>query len=164
MTLEIIKYLNFTPHLEEGITRNNSAVVIGNVFIGASTKLENNVVVRGDGKEINIGKDCILKERTTIHVAADFLGTKIGDNCIIGEYSIIHACNLDDNVLVGSNSVIMDGSEIGKNVIIEKNSLIPPGKKFESYSLIGGSPAKLIKKIDKKEYVKKKKQIYSSSK
>ena len=40
----------------------------------------------------------------------------------------------------------MDGSIVEQNSVIKDNSLVPPGKKFESFSLIAGSPAKLIKK------------------
>ena len=56
--------------------------------------------------------------------------TSIGNNCFIDEYSVVHACKLKDDVIVGSNSVIMDGSVIGNNVIIQRNSLVPPRKNF----------------------------------
>ena len=42
----------------------------------------------------------------------------------------------------------MDGSAVGDYSIILADTLIPPGKKFDRFSLISGSPAKLIKKID----------------
>ncbi len=163
MTPKIIKYLNFSPYLDTGIVSPSSTIIIGNVFIGSNTKFQENVIVRGDGKEIYIGKNCLLRERTTIHVAGRIQGTKIGDNCVIDEYSIIHACKLGDNVLVGSNCVIMDGSEIGDNVIVANNSLIPPRKKFSSNTLIAGSPAKVIKKIDEKDFLTYKTQLITKN-
>ena len=48
----------------------------------------------------------------------------------------------------------MDGSTVGDYSIILPDSLIPPGKKFDKFSLISGSPAKLIKNIDKIFYNK----------
>ena len=39
----------------------------------------------------------------------------------------------------------MDGSTVGDYSIILPDTLIPPGKKFDRFSLISGSPAKLIK-------------------
>ena len=70
-----------------------------------------------------------------------------GNNSIIGEYSVIHACNLGKNVIIGNNCVVMDGAKIGDHVIIQNNSLVPPGKKFSSYSIVAGSPAKVVKQI-----------------
>ncbi len=90
----------------------------------------------------------MFKNRCTVHVASDFLGTIIGNDCFFGEYSVIHACTIGNNVLVGENSVIMDGSIIGDNSIILADTLIPPGKIFKNNSLISGSPAKIVNKID----------------
>jgi len=159
MTLKIIKYLNYNPSLEANINSGDNSIIIGNTFVGRDTILEDNVVIRGDGKEVTVGKNCLFKNRSTVHVAAEIQGTEIGDNSLIGEYSIIHACKLGKNIIVGNNSVVMDGSEVGDNTMIENNTLIPPGKKFESFSLIGGSPGKVLKKITEKDYLLYKENI-----
>ena len=152
MTLKIIKYLNHVPYLDQNINGEKNSVIIGNSFIGSGTNLKSNVVIRGDGKKVEIGKNCIFKNRSTVHVAAEIQGTQIGNNSIIGEYSVIHACNLGKNVIIGNNCVVMDGAKIGDHVIIQNNSLVPPGKKFSSYSIVAGSPAKVVKKINKQEF------------
>ena len=153
MPTKTIKYLNLTPHLGRKIKVNKTAIIIGNTFISDCTTLRKNVIIRGDGKSINIGKNCLLKDRVTVHVAATLKGTIIGDGCMIDEYSVIHACELKNEVIVGSKSVIMDGSIIENNVVIACNTLVPPGKYFPAFSLIGGSPAKVIKKISTDEYL-----------
>ena len=136
MTLKIIKYLNYTPTLEADINSGDNSIIIGNTFVGRDTILEENVVIRGDGKKVNIGKNCLFKNRSTVHVAAEVQGTEIGDNSIIGEYSIIHACKLGKNIIIGNNSVVMDGSELRDNTIIENNTLIPPGKNLTPFHLL----------------------------
>ena len=87
-----------------------------------------------------------FEKRCTVHVASDLLGTKIGNNCIIEQYAIIHACLIGNNVKVGENAIVMDGSTVGDYSIILPDTLIPPGKNLIVFTNIR-SPAKLIRKL-----------------
>ena len=143
-----IKFLKHFPHVADNVSISSSAKIIGNTNISKNTKILENVIIRGDGEKIEIGENCLFEKRCTVHVASDLLGTKIGNNCTIEQYAIIHACLIGNNVKVGENAVVMDGSTVGDYSIIRPDTLIPPGKKFDKFSLISGSPAKLIRKID----------------
>ncbi len=143
-----IKFLKHFPNIADNVSISSSAKIIGNTNISKNTKILENVIIRGDGEKIEIGENCIFEKRCTVHVASDLLGTKIGNNCTIEQYAIIHACLIGNNVKVGENAVVMDGSTVGDYSIILPDTLIPPGKKFDKFSLISGSPAKLIRKID----------------
>ena len=145
-----LKYKKYFPNIEQNTHIANSAKIIGNISIKKDNKIFDHVVLRGDGEKISIGERCKFLQRCTVHVASDFLGTDIGNDCLFGEYTVIHACKIGNNVLVGENSVIMDGSIVNDYSIILPDSLIPPGKKFEQFSIISGTPAKFIKKIDKR--------------
>ena len=51
---------------------------------------------------------------------------------------------IEDDVWIGSNCVFTPGRTISKGCVIAANSVVT--KDFEEYSVIGGNPAKLIKK------------------
>ena len=144
----VIKFLKHFPTIDKDVSISSSAKIIGNSNIKKNTKIFDNVIIRGDGEKVEIGENCLFEKRSTVHVASDLLGTKIGNNCVIEQYAIIHACLIGNNVKVGENSVVMDGSSVGDYSVILPDTLIPPGKKFDRFSLISGSPAKVIKKID----------------
>mgnify|MGYP001162536463 FL=1 len=154
MYSKIIKYSNFTPKISEKVKISKNAWIVGNTSIDDNTTIEEFAVIRGDGEKITIGKNCIIKSNCTVHVASDFLGAQIGDRCFIGKNSVIHACTLSCDVMVGENTIIMDGSLIGNNCIITADALISPGKEFPPFSLISGSPGKVIKKLNIVEFEK----------
>lgn len=88
-------------------------------------------------------------------------GTSITANC--GVFDIIHPyqdinvnpriadievrpVRIGKNCLIGMNSVILPGSILGDHCIVGANSTV--SGKFPSYSVIVGSPAKIIKFYD----------------
>ena len=156
--LKTLKYLNYIPKVKTKKSISLHAHIIGNTIIGTNTIIEDNVVLRGDGNQIKIGKNSILEERSTVHVTEN-MGVNIKDECIIGKFCVVHACEIGQKSIIGENSVIMDGSKIGRNSVILPDTLVPPGKTFPDYSLIKGSPAKLVRKINEKDYSNLKKKI-----
>lgn len=52
-------------------------------------------------------------------------------------------------------AIVLDGAEIGENVILGAGALVPPGKKIPSNSLAVGSPAKVVRELSQDEVEKK---------
>ena len=80
----------------------------------------------------------------------------IRDSVSIGHNAIIHGCTIDDFVLVGMGSIVMDRSKISSNTIIAAGSVVKENTFVEPNSIYGGIPAKKIKDIDQS---KSKKEI-----
>ena len=162
MKFDLISYKDLYPKIGKEVLRTSSSTVIGNTVIGSKSILKERAVLRGDGAEIIVGKEVIFLDRSTVHVASDFMGSYIGDGSIIGRFSLVHACKIGKSVILGDQAIVMDGSEIGDNCVIAANSLIPPGKSFPNNSLISGAPAKVIGTIDNKIFSKYKSEILNN--
>ena len=113
-------------------------------------------VARGDINPITIGKRTNVQDGTIIHVThkSDYspgYEVRIGNDVTIGHSAIIHACKIEDRVLVGMGSIILDGAIIQHDVMLGAGSLVGPGKTLESGFLYLGSPAKKIRKLNEKE-------------
>ena len=75
----------------------------------------------------------------------------VGNWVTVGHGAIVHACKVGDEVLVGMGAVILDGAVIGKQSIIGAKALVTQGMKIPPGSLVLGAPAKVVRKLTKKE-------------
>ena len=66
----------------------------------------------------------------------------------IGHGAIIHGAIIGKNVMIGMNSVVMDGAEVGDDSIIGAMSFVKAAMKIPKRSLVVGNPAKIIKEVN----------------
>ena len=71
----------------------------------------------------------------------------VGELVTIGHTAIVHACKIDNEVLVGMGSIILDDVEVGARSIIGANALVTMGLKIPPGSLVLGSPAKIRRQL-----------------
>lgn len=113
----------------------------------------------------DFGKNIQVGERVFINACCHFQdhgGVTIGDGCQIGHNVVFATLNhgiapqdrshtypdpivLEKNVWVGSNATILPGVAIGDNAIVGAGAVVT--KDVEANTIVGGNPAKLIRKI-----------------
>lgn len=153
----IVNFKDKKPKISNKVFIAPSADVIGDVEIKEDSSIWFNCVVRGDVNKIRIGKNSNIQDLSTVHVdspkekSPDGYAVIIGDNVTIGHNCCIHGCVIEDAVLVGMGSTILNGACISKESIVGANSLVTTNKKFPPRSLIMGSPAKVIRELNQEE-------------
>src|SRR3982074_2871706 len=90
-----------------------TAVVVGEVVMGANCTVLFNAVVRGDVHSITIGENTNIQDGAIIHCTYQKAKTVIGNNVSIAHNAIVHGCTVEDKVLVGMGAIIMDDAVIG---------------------------------------------------
>lgn len=134
----------------ENVSIFPGAYLIGDVEIGSNSSVWYNAVIRADIEKITIGKNSNIQDNSVIHVTKNCPVT-IKDNVTIGHGAVIHGCRIDDNVLVGMSSTILNNAHIGKNSIVGAGALITENKEFPENSLIVGFPAKAVRTLTDEE-------------
>lgn len=113
------------------------------------------------GKNIAVGENFYVNFGCVI---LDCAQVNIGDNCLIGPqvgiYTACHpldpierrsgiefakAINIGDNCWIGGHATINPGVTLGDNVVVASGAVVT--KSFEDNVVIGGNPARIIKKI-----------------
>ncbi len=138
---------NKKPQIDSSVFIAHGAIVIGNVIMKEHSSLWYNAVIRGDNDPITIDKESNIQDGCVIHTDPGFPVT-IGQGVTIGHKAMIHGCTIGDYSLIGINAVILNGAKIGKGCIIGANALITENMEIPDYSLVVGSPGKVIRTYD----------------
>ncbi|MFF7707225.1 DapH/DapD/GlmU-related protein [Pseudomonas sp. NPDC007930] len=155
--MTIRRFEQHTPVLGARAFVDHSAVVLGDVELGADSSVWPLTVIRGDMHRIRIGQRTSVQDGSVLHIthAGPFnpegFPLIIGDDVTIGHKVMLHGCTLGNRILVGMGSTVMDGAVIEDEVILGAGSLVPPGKVLASGYLYVGSPAKQARPLTDKE-------------
>jgi carbonic anhydrase/acetyltransferase-like protein (isoleucine patch superfamily) len=140
------------PRLQKGPTIHSSAwvvpgaTVLGDVILEEESSIWYGAVLRGDINRIIIGPRSNVQDNAAVHVDTGY-PTIVGELVTIGHTAIVHACKIDNEVLIGMGSIILDDVEVGARSIIGANALVTMGTKIPPGSLVLGSPAKIRRQL-----------------
>ncbi|MBX9853110.1 MAG: gamma carbonic anhydrase family protein [Cytophagaceae bacterium] len=135
------------PKFGKNIYLAENATVVGEVIMGDDCTVWFNAVVRGDVHCIHIGNKVNIQDGAVIHCTYQKAPTTIGNNVSIGHNAIVHGCTIEDNVLIGMGSIVMDNAHVEKNSIIAAGAVILENTRVESGSIYAGVPAKKVKTL-----------------
>ena len=122
------------------------ATVLGDVILEEESSVWYGAVLRGDLNRIIIGPRSNVQDNAIIHVDTGY-PTVVGELVTIGHTAIVHTCKIDNEVLVGMGSIILDHVEVGARSIIGANAVLTMGMKIPPGSLVLGSPAKIRREL-----------------
>jgi carbonic anhydrase/acetyltransferase-like protein (isoleucine patch superfamily) len=147
---QLDKFLRCQPKLGQNTYIAKTAVVIGDVTLGAHCSVMYGAVLRGDINRIVVGHHSNVQDNAVLHVADDF-DCVLGNWVTVGHGAVVHACQVGDEVLVGMGSVILDGAVIGEQSIVGAKALVTQGSKIPPGSLALGAPAKVVRELTREE-------------
>src|SRR5262249_52015531 len=76
----------------------------------------------------------------------------LGDEVTVGHAAIVHGATVEPRVLIGMQSVILNGATIGEGSIIGAGALIAEGKTIPPRSLVVGMPGRVVRPVTDEEY------------
>jgi len=146
-----------TPRLGDRVWIDPQATVIGQVSLADDVSVWPQSVLRGDVNTIDIGARTNIQDGTIGHVTHDGPFSPggfpliLGADITVGHAAVLHACTIGDRCLIGMGSLILDGAELGSDVMLAAGSLVPPGKRLESGWLYRGRPAEKSRRLSERE-------------
>ena len=137
----------FTPQFGNNCYFAETATLIGDLIMGDDCSVWFNAVVRGDVNAIRIGNRVNIQDGAVIHCTYLTAPTTIGNRVSIGHNALVHGCNLEDNVLIGMGSIVMDHVVVKSGSIVAAGAVVLENTVIESGWIWAGVPAKPVKKV-----------------
>jgi carbonic anhydrase/acetyltransferase-like protein (isoleucine patch superfamily) len=130
-----------------------TAVVIGDVAVGARSSIWPMCVVRGDIHRIEIGAETNIQDGSVLHVSHDSRFMPGGapliihDRVTIGHQVVLHGCEIQELCLVGIGARVLDRAILKPRTLLGAGSLVTPGQTLEGGYLWHGAPARRIRPL-----------------
>jgi phenylacetic acid degradation protein len=127
-----------------------SAVLIGDVIIGAGCYIGPCASLRGDFGRIEVRAGANLQDSCIAH---GFPGTDtiVGEEGHIGHGAILHGCIVERNALVGMNAVVNDNAVIGESSIVAAMAFVKARMVVPPRMLVAGMPARVVRELTETE-------------
>jgi carbonic anhydrase/acetyltransferase-like protein (isoleucine patch superfamily) len=139
------------PQIHPTAFIEESAQIIGDVWIGEESSVWFNAVLRGDVFYIRIGERTNIQDGTVIHVANGTHATILEDEVTVGHNATLHGCYIERGCLIGIGAIVMDGVRVGASSLVAAGALLSPGTQIPPRSLVMGAPARVKRPLTDEE-------------
>ncbi|BDY03892.1 carnitine operon protein CaiE [Ferrimonas sp. YFM] len=144
------QFEGLTPVVDPSAYVHPTAVLIGDVIIGADVYVGPNAVLRGDFGRLILESGSNLQDGCIMHGYCDH-DTKVEANGHIGHGAVLHGCTIGRDALVGMNAVVMDGAVIGPQSLVAAMSFVKVGFQGAPRQLLAGSPARVKRSLTEQD-------------
>ena len=127
-----------------------TAVVLGDVTIGAESTVWYHAVIRGDTDAIRIGRQTNVQDGCVLH-ADPGVPCTLGDRVTVGHAAIVHGATVGDDCLIGMKAVVMNGARIGRGSLVAVGAIVTEGTDVPPGSLVMGQPAKVKRQVTEQD-------------
>jgi carbonic anhydrase/acetyltransferase-like protein (isoleucine patch superfamily) len=143
----IIEYRGRVPKVHPTAFIAPTAVLIGDVEVGAQASIWFGAVLRGDNGPIRIGARTSIQDNAVVHVS-ERGKTIVEDDVTVGHAAVMEDCLIKRHALIGSNAVVLGGAVVGRGSLIAAGSVVGEKSQIPDGVLAAGAPAKVKKPIE----------------
>ena len=150
MPVKVYSINGLTPVVHPTAFVHPSAVLIGDVIVGAGCYIGPCASLRGDFGRLILKDDANVQDCCVMH---GFPGTDtvVEEEGHIGHGAILHGCIIGRNALVGMNAVINDYAVVGESAIVAAMAFVKAKMQIPPRTLVQGVPGKVVRELTAEE-------------
>lgn len=143
------EHLGATPRIHPEAVVAPTAVVSGDVTIGAGCQVLHGAVITSEGSPITIGDNTIVMENALIRASAVH-AVHIGDHVLVGPMASISGATIEDEVYLATGSRIVNGAHVSTGSLVRMGAVVhvkttlPPGTVVPLGWVAIGDPVEIL--------------------
>ena len=145
----MIEHRGASPRIDPTAYVAQSAVISGDVTIGADARILHGAVITAEDGSVSIGARVVVMEHALVRGRASH-PVSIGNDVMIGPHAHVNGATIADEVFIATGaslfpgSAVESGSEMRINSVLQVNSRIGPGESLPIGWVAGGDPAQMF--------------------
>ena len=139
-----------TPVVDPSAFVHPSAVLVGDVIVGARAYIGPCACLRGDFGRIVVEEGANIQDTCMLH---GFPGkdTVVGAEVTVGHGAVLHGCVIRRGALIDMNCVVNDNAEVGEDAVVAALAFVKAEAKVEPRTLVAGIPARALRPLTEQE-------------
>ncbi len=145
----LIEHQGKRPQVHPSAYVAPTAVLCGDVTVGAECRILFGAVLTAEGGSIRLGERCIVME-TAVLRASPRHPLHLGHNILVGPRAYLTGCTVEDDVFLATGATVFNGARIGTraevriNGVVHLRSRLPPDQTVPIGWIAVGDPAELL--------------------
>ncbi len=150
------EHLGARPRIHPGAVVAPTAVISGDVTIGAGCQVLHGAVLTAEGSPIVIGENVIVMENALIRASAVH-PVHIGDHVLVGPMASVSGATIGDEVYLATGSRVVNGARVGEGSLVRMGAVVhvkttlPPRTVVPLGWVAIGDPMRLLPAADAEE-------------
>jgi carbonic anhydrase/acetyltransferase-like protein (isoleucine patch superfamily) len=145
----LIEHEGKRPRIDPSARIAPTAVICGDVTIGADTSVGFGAVLTAESGSVTVGKSCIVMENAVIRGTRRHPAT-IADHVLIGPHAMLSGCRVAESAFLATGCAIFNGADIGARAEVRIRGTVHLATRLADDSVVPigwvavGDPAEIL--------------------
>ena len=141
-----IRHLGMAPSVHPDAYVAPTAVLSGQVSVGAGSCIMHGAVLAAEGGPVQVGAGCVIMETAVLRGTARHR-LRIGDRVLAGPHAQLTGCTLADEVFLAGGAMVLPGAHLGRaasvaaGAVVHLGAIVAPAARIPAGWVAVGDPA-----------------------
>jgi gamma-carbonic anhydrase len=152
----LIEHRGNVPAVERSAYVAPTAVLCGDVRVGAESRVLFGAVLSAEDGSVEIGARCVVMENALVRGRASH-PARLGDDVLVGPHAHVNGSQVGDGCFLATGSSLFPGSRLGRDVEVRINGIVHVNSVLDDEEMVPigwvavGNPARAIAPWDHEE-------------
>ena len=119
----LIARTNLRPQLDPSTHVASTAVLCGDVRVGAGSAICHGAVLDAGDGAIEIGRECVVMENAVLRASRHF-PLSVGNNVLVGPRAYLSGCTVEGEVFLAAGSTVFNAAQISRRAEVRINGVV----------------------------------------